>query len=106
LILAGETPPRPGGTAVAQWAGQVGADAAGSAGGQSAQQVTIISARVDAVVTQEFYAPGSYASTPALPPKLHQAYVVSNRGWSFNAVSAYARSSDLSDRTRIIDTYA
>ncbi len=93
LILAGETPPRPSGTAVA-------------ASGQSSQRVTIISARVDAVVTQDIYAADSYGSLPAIPPEVHQAYVVSNRGSSSSAVSAYARSSDLSERTPLIDTYA
>jgi hypothetical protein len=70
LILAGETPPRRGAGRV-QLAGSAepvdvdANDAADSASGSHSQQVTIISARVDAVVTQGLYTPGQKAPVPA-----------------------------------------
>lgn len=103
---------------------------------QRSQRVTYISARVDAVITQGSYSPNqkspaldsatvaandlvasvsgtqlpavanSASALPALPPKVHQAYVISNRGSSSNAANAYARTRDLSDRIPLIDTYA
>jgi hypothetical protein len=48
----------------------------------------------------------STSALPALPPKVHQAYVISNRGSSSNGANAYLRTQALSDRTPIIDTYA
>jgi hypothetical protein len=48
----------------------------------------------------------SASALPALPPKVHQAYVISNRGSSSNGANAYLRTQTLSDRTPIIDTYA
>jgi hypothetical protein len=137
LILAGEMPPRRNGIALDRFASDaVAGDTDDTvSGGQNSRRVTIISARVDAIVTQGQYTPSqkaplvdstatvndlivsaggtqlptianSASSLPALPPKLHQAYVVSNRGSSSNAASAYARTRDLSDRTPLIDTYA
>lgn len=105
LILAGETPP-PRSVAERDRSSvdTVGSDPDTESSGAS-QRITIISARVDAIVTQGLYT-NSPASLPALPPKLHQAYVVSNRGSSSNAANAYARTRDLSDRTHLIDTYA
>jgi hypothetical protein len=102
---------------------------------ESSQRVTFISARVDAVITQGLYSPkqkspilnpdtvaandlvaslsatqlptiANSTSLPALPAKVHQAYVVSNRGSSAHVANAYARTRDLSDRTPLIDTYA
>jgi hypothetical protein len=105
----------------------------------NSRRVTIISARLDAVVTQGIYTPAQYAATatsagpatsagsattassasvqlpaittsytalPALPPKLHQAYVLQFRGSTASAADAYARTRDLSDHTPLIDTYA
>jgi hypothetical protein len=146
LILAGETPPRRGRIAADRLAGlpqYSGADDTESqSDGQSSPQLTIISARVDAIVTHGAYrvAPGNgaaaalsaaandnsantsvaissggaqlatlanYASSlPSALPKLHQAYVISNRGAS-SAANAYARTRDLADKApAIIDTYA
>jgi hypothetical protein len=48
----------------------------------------------------------SASALPTLPPKVHQAYVVSNRGSSSNGANAYLRTQYLSDRTPLIDTYA
>ncbi len=123
LILAGETPPRRSGISIAGLAGDVdarGADEADSSGDSSGgQRVTIISARVDAVVTQgsvglfpaaarntQPLAHTSYSSPPPVPANFYQAYVVANRASTSKGADAYARTRDLSDRTPLIDTYA
>jgi hypothetical protein len=97
--------------------------------------VTIISARVDAIVTQGLYTPRPKApvaaaanaalddltdtntasaaledssSLPTVAPQVHQAHVISNRASSASyAANAYARTRDLAARVpAIIDTYA
>jgi hypothetical protein len=106
LILAGEMPPRRSGVdRLANAAlGRASHDDADSLNSEAnPQRVTFISARVDAVITQGLYSP---SSLPALPPEVHQAYVISNRGSSAHAANAYARTRDLTNRTPLIDTYA
>ena len=93
------------------------------------QRVTVISARVDAVVTESEYAPSTgvvaYDSIdspqlddePTLPvatPKpsttlassSRGSYTYSSRGTPFGGANAYAQTQDLSERHPIIDTYA
>jgi hypothetical protein len=125
LILAGEKPPRRAGIAAGQLVSgpRDGADDTESAiEGQHSSQLTIISARVDAIVTQAIYTPNNIVSTysggqsatlanysaalPSASPKLQQAYVISTRGAS-SAANAYARTRDLADRApALVDTYA
>lgn len=136
LILAGETPPRRGRIASDRPAGTAqdsSDDTESSTDGRGSSRLTIISARLDAIVTQGIYtptqkspvssassvvidasssgaqlgtlAPASPAAAPA-PPAVHQVFVVSSRGAS-SAANAYARTRDLADKApAIIDTYA
>jgi hypothetical protein len=126
LILAGETVPSRSGAAVGSRASDPAtgdSDESASQAGQSAQRVTFISARVDAIVTQGYNPPANSvvvaSSTAQLPmaagasyaravsPTLHQVYTTAARGSSSGGASAYARTRDLSDRVpAIIDTYA
>jgi hypothetical protein len=120
LILAGEPLPR--------------RSAAGGANASNTQRVTIISARVDALVTDAEYTPTSSvpqtnavaydaaevgdvdndAGLPAAAPRpssvmasrAYSAYASSSRSAAFGGASAYARTQDLSERHPIIDTYA
>ncbi len=116
LILAGEVSPRR----------SVAAPSA-----QSTQRVTIISARVAAVVTENEYTPSASTiaydsvddaefkdvSASALPAATgkpstsgatrgYSSYVTSQRATGSGGASAYARTQDLSERHPIIDTYA
>jgi len=103
----------------------------GGPAAQSAQRVTILSARVAAVITQSEYPPRtnalaydsiddadfkdiSPASLPAatgeastaVATRAYSTYAASSRATGFGGASAYARTQDLSDRHPIIDTYA
>jgi hypothetical protein len=98
---------------------------------QNSQRVTVISARVEAVVTQREYTPStntvaydaiddaefqdvSASSLPAttgrpsttVATRAYSSYAASSRGTAFGGASAYARTQDLSERHPIIDTYA
>jgi hypothetical protein len=127
LILAGETPPPRSGSLRERLTGGVDGspaeagdvDVSGADEAQSgAQRITIISARVDAVVAHGLYTPSlvpasgstalpsSNSSPPTPAPELYQAYVVATPGPSSGAADAYARTRDLAHRTHLIDTYA
>ena len=125
LILAGEALPR---RSVA------GADTSVPGRNSSNSRITIISARLDAVVTESDYSPNAYVpdthivpyeagevselntasalpatiskGASALTSRAYSSYASSNRGSSFGGASAYARTQDLAERHPIIDTYA
>jgi hypothetical protein len=124
LILAGEALPR---RSVAGSNGDTARNSANS-------RITIISARLEAVVTESGYSPNTYVpdthivpyeasevsdpisdsalpatiskSASALTSRAYSTYAASSRGSSFGGASAYARTQDLSERHPIIDTYA